>query len=132
MVFRKKKREEEAINPTPLVDVMFNLLIFIIITAQYTNIQALKVNLPKSQVGTQIEKTEKIVIGVTQQEEIFLNERPVDMSGLEAALAPLGKKQIQPAVFIQADEGSTTGKLVTIMDLVSKAGLNKISIETKK
>jgi biopolymer transport protein ExbD len=132
MAFRKKRREEEGVNPTPLVDVMFNLLIFIIVTAQYTNVQALKVNLPKAQTGASIEKLEKVVIMVTKDEQILLEGKSMDPASLEAALNPLGKKEPQPSVLIQADEGSTTGKLVTVMDLASKAGLKKISIETKK
>ena len=56
----------------------------------------------------------------------------IDVKALETALFSLGKKEPQPSVFIQADEGSTTGKLVTIMDMASKMGLNKISIETKR
>lgn len=132
MIFRKRRREEEGVNPTPMVDVMFNLLIFIIVTAQYTNVQALKVNLPKAETGAQVEKIEKVVIMVTKEEQILLDGNVMDPVSLESALAPFGKKEPQPSVFIQADEGSTTGKLVLVMDLASKAGLKKISIETKK
>ena len=129
---RKRRREEEGVNPTPMVDVMFNLLIFIIVTAQYTNVQALKVNLPKARTGASIEKAERVVITVTREHAILLDGRETSPEGLEASLAPLGKKEPQPTVLIQADEGSTTGNLVTVMDLASKAGLKKISIETKK
>ncbi len=132
MAFRKRRREEEAINPTPLVDVMFNLLIFIIVTAQYTNIQALKVNLPKAQTGAAIEKIEKVVIAVTKEGQMFFDGKPTDPLSLESLLSPIGRKEPQPNVLIQADEGSTTGLLVNAMDLASKAGLKKISIETKK
>ena len=129
---RKRRREEEGVNPTPMVDVMFNLLIFIIVTAQYTNVQALKVNLPKARTGAYIEKAERVVITVTREHAILLDGRETSPEGLETSLAPLGKKEPQPTVLIQADEGSTTGNLVTVMDLASKAGLKKISIETKK
>lgn len=132
MIFRRRRREEEGINPTPMVDVMFNLLIFVIVTAQYTNVQALKVNLPKAQTGASLEKTEKVVITVTKEEKIFLNGGEVDAAALGTSLKPLGRKEPQPAVLVQADEGSTTGRLVTVMDLASKAGLKKISIETRK
>ena len=133
MAFRRKRREEESINPTPLVDVMFNLLIFIIVTAQYTNAQALKVNLPKAQSGTAIEqKIEKVVITVTKDGGVSLNGKLTDPAVLEGLLGPLGKKEPQPAVLVEADEGSTTGHLVKVMDLASKAGLKKISIETRK
>ena len=132
MLFRKKRAEEEGINVTPLVDVMFNLLIFIIVTAQYTNLHALKVNLPKAESGSNIEKTETITIGLTHEAQVFYNGAPTSMTGLETLLAVVAKQQDPPAVFIQADEASATGDLVKVMDLASKAGLKKISIETKK
>jgi biopolymer transport protein ExbD len=130
--FRRRGRTEESINPTPMVDVMFNLLIFVIVTAQYTNVQALKVNLPKAQTGVAVDKSEKVVITVGKAGELLLNGQHTDPAGLESSLKPLGRKEPQPSVLIQADEASATGTLVTAMDLASKAGLKKISIETKK
>lgn len=130
--FRKKGRQEETINPTSLVDVMFNLLIFVIVTAQYTNVQALKVNLPKARSGAAIEKVERVVVTVTKSSEILFDGKQTDPVSLEAALSPLGKRETQPSVLIQADEGSTTGLLVNVMDIASRVGLKKISIETKR
>ncbi|MBI2083860.1 MAG: biopolymer transporter ExbD [Deltaproteobacteria bacterium] len=133
MAFRRfRKNEEEGINTTPLVDVMFNLLIFIIITAQYSNIQSLKVNLPKAQSGTGLEKTEQIVLTLTRDEKIYLNDKPVIVETLKEQLQPFAKKEDQPRVILQADEGSTTGGLVRLMDIASQVGLKKISIETRK
>ena len=133
MLFRKRRREEESVNPTPLVDVMFNLLIFIIVTAQYSNIQSLKVNLPKAETGATLEKTEEqIVIALTKDERLFLNDSAVTWEKLKAQLTPMAQRKEQPRVILQADEGSTTGKLVRVMDYAQQVGLKKISIETKK
>ena len=132
MIFRGRNREEEGINPTPLVDVMFNLLIFIVVTAQYSNLQSLKVNLPKAQTGAALEKTEHVVITLTRDERIFLNGQSLSMERLKEKLAPLAKQEEPPRVILQADEGSTTGTLVRVMDSTSQAGLKKISIETRK
>lgn len=130
--FRKKGRQEEGINPTPMVDVMFNLLIFVIVTAQYTNVQALKVTLPKAQTGAAVEKVEKLVITVTKDESLLLNGESMSPERFEASLKSIGQEDPQPLVLIQADQKSTTGQLVNVMDVVSKSGLKKISIETKK
>lgn len=133
MAFRLARRsQEEGINTTPLVDVMFNLLIFIIITAQYSNIQSLKVNLPKAQSGTGLEKMEQIVLTLTKEEKVFLNDKPIILDSLREQLQAYAKKEEQPRVILQADEGSTTGGLVRLMDIASQVGLKKISIETKK
>ncbi len=132
MAFRRRRREEEGVNPTPLVDVMFNLLIFIIVTAHYSNVMAIKVSLPKAASGQSIEKVEKVVISVMKDGSLLLDGKQTEEKSLSGLLSPLGQKDPQPTVFIQADEGSTTGSLVHVMDLASKAGLKKISLETRK
>lgn len=132
MSFRVRRREEEGVNPTPMVDVMFNLLIFVIVTAQYGNFQSLKVNLPKAQTGAALEKAENVVIAITRDEKVYLNGRPLTVEKIKEALAPLAKQTDPPRIVLQADAGSTTGKLVQVMDLAQQAGLKKISIETKK
>ncbi|MBI1908719.1 MAG: biopolymer transporter ExbD [Deltaproteobacteria bacterium] len=129
---QKKKREVLESNTISLMDIMFNLLIFVLVTAQYSNVSALKVNLPKAQSGMSVEKTDNIVIAVTPSEELFLNGKPVSFEGLQASLAEAGKRKKQPFVLIQADEKTSTGQLVKLMDTASKSGLAKISIETKK
>lgn len=130
--FRKKRREEESINPTPLVDVMFNLLIFIVITAQYTQVQSLKVNLPKAQSGAAIEERESVVITLTRDEKLFLNQDLMTFDQLKEKLVRFAHQTEPPSILLQADEGSTTGKLVQVMDIASQVGLKKISIETRK
>ena len=132
MAFRRRRREEEGINATPLVDVMFNLLIFVIVTAQYSHLQSIKVNLPKSRAGAAVDKGESITLTLTRDELILLNQQPVTLEALKEKLTPLARREIPPKVMLQADEGSRTGKLVELMDLASPAGLKKISIETRK
>lgn len=132
MAFRRRRRQEEGINPTPLVDVMFQLLIFVVITAQYSHLQALKINLPKAKTGAAVEKADHITIVITRDETIYLNQQEVSPESLKGQLASLAKKAVPPRVMIQADEGSTTGQLVRVMDLVSEVGLKRVSLETRK
>ncbi len=133
MSFQIRKRVmEEGFQMTPLVDVMFNLLIFVIITAQYSHLQSLKVNLPKAVTGASLEKEESVVITITREEAVFLNNQPVPIETLKERLGALARREETPRVILQADEGSKTGQLVRVMDLASQAGLKKISIETRK
>lgn len=131
------KRIEQAdegnwFNATPLVDVMFNLLIFIIVTAQYTNIQSLKVSLPKAESGTAIEKKESFSVTITNDEVLFFEGKPISLMALAEEFQKMAANKEQPYLMIQSDESATTGKLIGVMDLASKAGLKKISIETRK
>jgi biopolymer transport protein ExbD len=127
-----KKREELGFLATPMVDMMFILLIFIIITAQYTNFNALKVNLPRAESGASVQESNFLIITISLQNKIFLNQKPVTMPELEAKLKEAAAQKQQPFILIQADAGTTTGRLVSLMDSASKAGLSKISIETKE
>jgi len=134
MAFGRARRQwgGEGINLTPMVDVVFNLLIFIIITAQYTNFNALKVNLPKAKSGVTVEESNHLVITLTRSGQIFLNQELIGQEELLRALNKAAQQKSQPYILIQADEVTQTGRLVGLMDIASQAGLKKVSIETKK
>jgi len=90
------------------------------------------VNLPKAVTGASLEKEESVVITITREEAVFLNNQPVPIETLKERLGALARREETPRVILQADEGSKTGQLVRVMDLASQAGLKKISIETRK
>jgi biopolymer transport protein ExbD len=133
MAFLKRQTEKgEGFNMTPLVDVMFILLIFIVVTAQYTNLQSLKVSLPKSESGGDISDNQNFVVTLTEDEKVYLNEDPISFEALRGKLESYAKQESPPRMDLRADKQSTTGSLVRVMDMASQVGLKKIFIDTKK
>ena len=129
---RRQSRREALMNITPLVDVMFILIIFILVTAQYTNVYSMKVDLPKAETAQRVGEKKVVVIGLSKDEAIHFEDEVVDSQTLEAKLRELAAMEKPPQIIIQADEKSTTGNLVHVMDLVQKVGLKRVSLQTEK
>jgi biopolymer transport protein ExbD len=130
MRFRRQKSREEAVfNLTPLIDVVFLLVIFFMLTTTFRTIfQGIKVDLPTT--TTPQEKIEEsIVISITSNNRIYLGTRRVEKS----ALVTLLKKRLrgrQSLVIINADKSTRHGQVVEVMDLAKQAGAGRLGILT--
>ncbi len=127
---RPKSRSEEVfINLTPLIDVVFLLLIFFMVTTTFTSIRyGIRVNLPKTTTPEQ-KIEENVVISITKDNKIYLGKKWVR----EEELVPLLKREIKKKgnfVVINADKDVKHGKVVRVMDLAKKAGAVKLGILT--
>ncbi|MBU4484154.1 biopolymer transporter ExbD [bacterium] len=133
MRFRRKKEEDISINLTPLVDIIFILIIFIVVTAQYRQISTLKVTLPKAASAQALEKPGNLVVTIMPNGALELNGVAISDGELEQEFKDIkSTEEDQPVVVIQSDDKAYTGRLVGVMDMASKVGLRRISIETKK
>jgi len=131
MRFRRVERQKRvAFDLTPLIDVVFLLLIFFMVTTTFARIgQGIRVSLPTT--TTPQEKIEKsIVISITKDGQIYLGKKRVK----EENLIPLLKKELkgkEGLVVINADKATLHGKVVEIMDLAKQAGAVKLGILTR-
>ena len=126
---RPKSREEAAFSLTPLIDVVFLLVIFFMLTTTFRTIfQGIKVDLPTT--TTPQEKIEEsIVISITRDNRIYLGTSSVKKSGLVTLL----KKRLRGRrglVIINADKRTQHGQVVEVMDLAKQAGAGRLGILT--
>jgi len=131
--FFKDKTEEQVdtINITPLIDVVFLLLLFFMLTTSFTSIPGFKINLPKAQSASQ-EKTNNINIFISESGSISFESEYVNLKDLEKLLkekALLGTDQM---VIISADQNAKHGIIVDIMDIIKENGYSKITIATQR
>lgn len=130
MRFRRPgERKEAAFDLMPLIDVVFLLIIFFMLTTSFRTIfQGIKVNLPTT--TTPQEKIEQnIIISITKGNRLYLNEARITTS----KLVPLLKKKLRgkkSLVIINADKEVRHGKVVEIMDLAKQAGAGGLGILT--
>lgn len=131
---RTQKLEDPTLNLTSLVDIMFILILFLVLTAHYTKIASLKVNLPKAASATAAQEEEFFVVVLKNDGQIFLNDKNISIPELKNAYQELVQKDAAkaPHIVVRADEASQTGLLVRVMDLARQAGLSKIAIEALK
>jgi biopolymer transport protein TolR len=131
MVSGKQHRTTlSEINVTPLVDVMLVLLIIFMITAPMLQ-QGLDVNLPVASGTSQSEQEEQLILTVTKQGEIFLNQTAFTLEALLPKLRALYQARPDRAVFLRADSSVPYGTVVQVMDEVKKAGIIKLGMITQ-
>lgn len=116
-----------GIDMGPLMDIVFILLIFFVVTSSFTRETGVDVTKPQAQSASQLEK-ENLLIAITREGTIHINERQVDLASLQNILKQsLAKTPDREAVII-ADKGSETGVLVQVIDACNLSGVKKVSI----
>ena len=125
---RRATQEEEAeINITPMLDVVFIMLIFFIITASFVKESGIDVNRPDAATAT-VKERGNILVAITDNNQIWIDRRQVDVRSVRANIERLHAENPQGAVVIQADENSKNGLLVQVMDAARQAGVFNVSI----
>lgn len=122
---RKKKRSKIVINVTSLIDVIFLLLIFFLVTSTFSEQPGLKIQLPRA-FSSEPREVEELVVSVTREGKIFLNQKPVERSRLGLELRRAAGKLEDPSVVMKADRDVSYGLVIELIDLSRRAGLEKI------
>jgi biopolymer transport protein ExbD len=128
--FKEKKRKSPGINITSLIDVMFILLIFFMISSSFIEQPGMKLELPASQ-SREVARVENLIIYISADGRISLNENPVPIDSLGIALKTLVPKAAEKTLVIKADTAAHHGLVVHVMDIAKQSGLQKLVIGTR-
>ncbi|MEE8157630.1 MAG: biopolymer transporter ExbD [Gammaproteobacteria bacterium] len=123
--------EESEINLTPMLDIVFIMLIFFIVTATFIKESGIEVNRPEAQTA-QPQQRASILIAISDRNEIWINRRKIDLGSVRANVERLHAENPQGSVVIQADKESNTDTLISVMDAVRQAGVFNISIAAQQ
>jgi biopolymer transport protein TolR len=119
------------INVTPLVDVMLVLLIIFMVTAPMMT-QGVDVKLPESSAPAIPSDDERLVVTITQDHKIYINDNLVESSELESKLAAITQNRLdRKGVFLRADEKIPYGYVMEVMGLIREAGIDQIGMVTE-
>ena len=122
------KEEENEINLTPMLDVVFIMLIFFIVTASFVKEAGLDVNRPDAPITESKPEDANILIAINANDEIWIDRRLIDPRAVRANIERLHAENPNGSVVIQPNKQSTNKMLVTIMDASRLAGVYSISI----
>jgi biopolymer transport protein ExbD len=122
--------DTEEPNITPMLDVVFILLIFFIVTANFIKEPGLEINRPDSETS-EITENAAILIAIGAAGENYMDGRRIDVRQVKANVIRLIAENPQGSVVIQADVKSTAEKIVAVMDEVREAGVVDISIASE-
>ena len=135
MNFKSRSAEEDVnINLTPLIDVVFLLWIFFVVSTTFDTTSQLKINLPEASQDDAVVPPKKLNLMIDAQGNFFLNSRELTnnkSATLKAALARTMAGNKLP-ILIQSDADSPVQSLVTAMDVVGQLGLSQVSIATTR
>lgn len=132
MRFQKDlKKDSSLLDITPIVDTVFNLLIFFALSLNFISTPGIRVNLPRSTAQEITREKRDLRVVITATNQLYLNERPVDVRGLSDHFKKEAQSNRESQILIQADQQVAHGKVVEVMDLARNAGLHRLAIVTQ-
>jgi biopolymer transport protein ExbD len=123
--------DETELDMTPMLDIVFIMLIFFIVTTSFVKESGVTVNSPQATTASQ-QDSANIFIAITAQGEVWVDRRPVDPRSVRAIVARLHADNPEGSVIIQSDQDASTRMLVEVMDQVRLAGVEGIAIAADK
>jgi len=117
------------INVTPFVDVVLVLLVIFLITAPMM-LGGIDVRVPKTETRN-IQPEERLVLTVTKDRGLFLDNQPISLDRLSRVLSGMVKRNPRAAVFLKADEAVAYGVVMRVMDVIKRAGVDRVGMVTE-
>jgi len=130
MQFHESKKHKVIINITSLIDVLFLLLIFFMVSSTFVEQPGMKLELPESK-SAESEKIKDLILEIKMDDSLVLNDEPVSMDILEDKFKELIPSLEEKSLVLKADKSVSHGTVVRVMDLAKLSGLEKLIIATK-
>ena len=127
----RRRRRQPTINIVPLVDVLTVLLFFFLVTMQFKQVSTLNITVPKIETAGENEIKEQIVIAVSPEGEIYLNDRMAEKAVLVAAMKLAGELTPDMPILLIADEEVPLKYVTEVMDVCRSHQLNKIRLQSR-
>lgn len=126
---RRKAQDEAQIDMTSMLDIVFIMLIFFIVTSSFVKESGIEVNRPSASHSIS-QNDAGIFIAITANNEIVIDKRVVDRERVQARLEQLVIEQPSASLVIQADKFAFNGTVVSVMDSAKGAGISNIALAT--
>lgn len=131
MKLSEKPPRKIGINLTPLIDVLFILIIFFTVSSTFMEQPGIELKLPEAE-SSQSHTAQKVIVYVDKDQNLFLNDDPVTIETLPEAVESLISAQTDKSVVLNADKAVAHGIIIEVMDRLRKQGIYKIVVSTSK
>lgn len=121
------EEEESTIDLTPMLDVVFIMLIFFIVTASFIKEAGIDVNRPFASTADK-QADAAILVAISSNDEIWIDRRMTEVSSVRSVIEKLHQENPKGSLVIQADEKSTNAMLVVVMEAAKQAGVTNVAI----
>ena len=133
MNLKPDRKDDIDLNLTPLIDVVFLLLIFFMVSTTFEKTSKLKIDLPEASAKAEKQAEQKIVIGIDAKGRFYINDRQLvntQIKTLKLALTKVAGNNKETPIILRADAKTPHQSVVTAMDAASQLGLTRLSIST--
>ncbi len=130
MKLRERKRADFLVEMTPLVDVVFLMLIFFMVSTSFTVSNSLKLELPASKASSQDKQVKEVLISITAKGQLYVQKEAVADGDLRRRILNVTQGDPNMRVVLRADAKSLHERMVFVMDTVRELGMGKLAIAT--
>ena len=127
----RRRRQMPSINIVPLVDVLTVLLFFFLVTMQFKQVSTLNITVPKIETAGENDVQERIIIAISPEGQIYLNDRPIEKFQLEAAIKLAGELTPELPILLVADEDASLKFVTEVMDVCRSNRMNTIRLQSR-
>ena len=131
MQFKRQKRIESPPDITPMIDVVFLLLIFFMLSTTFIVHPGITIQLPKSSAEEIKKEKEEIEVNITKDGVIYVKDKEVKLEELKAIFSEAATRSRESVVIINADERTSHGTVVSVMDSAKETGITRLAIATE-
>ncbi|MDT8441463.1 MAG: biopolymer transporter ExbD [Desulfuromonadales bacterium] len=127
----RRSSDEPRVDLTPMVDVVFLLLIFFMISTTFIESPGLSIKLPEASAEVIDREPRELKVYLSKEGEIFIDDQPVTLEAFQEILLARQPQAAQTTFLLLADEEARHGRVVSLMDLAKGAGFQKLAIATE-
>lgn len=132
MQFEGRRRTSQIPNLTPLIDIVFLLLVFFMLTSHFVQEQALNIDLPVADSGEAVTEDTQLEVVIKAEGVLLIDDHIVEPDNLQAVLQEQLKGRKDKLVRVRGDRGAPLGEAVTVLDAARKAGADGVDIVTEQ
>ena len=127
---RHAAKDEPEINITPMLDIVFIMLIFFIVTTTFVRETGVEVDKPTA-ITSEPRPQGNVLIGIDVNDDIWMNGSMIELSDVRTLVSRARSENPEGSVILISDKGSRTGTLVDVMDQVQAAGVTRMAISAE-
>lgn len=131
MKFRKKEHKVDDIDISPLIDMVFILLIFFMVSSTFTKDMKLELNRPGASSATK-SSTKVVRVYIDKFSDIYLDGQPIKVWAIQGKMRDLLRTSDEKSILVVTDEGVTADKLVEVVDQCRLAGAKDVGVATQR
>ncbi len=131
MKFKRRLNNETELDNTPMIDVVFLLVIFLAVSSIYVVATSIQINLPESQ-SADAQPSKDIVISIMEDGSMFINDEAVTMTSLAQKLTYAMNAENERFIVIRSDGAAKTQELIDVMDVCRLVGADGVHIAVEK